>query len=736
MHPSNRFARVVVLVGAILLSANTNNPIAAGQRGRQPSASPADSGFAIVTFQSPPAASYTGGIPGLARTKPTTGRLATNSPAYVAYRRHLENEHAAFRSFLQSRAPAAEVVREYFAVLNGVAVRLNGVSIAALASGPGVRTVAPSALYKPTMNISTELIRATDAWNNLGGQAAAGRGIRVAVIDSGIDVSHPFFSDTGLAAQAQLDQCSDQDNNPATPDTNNKVVVCRMFFSGVTIGAPPSPAPELCVDHGTHVAGTIGGRADTTGVVAGTDVVLDDLSGVAPGVVLGNYNVFPCIGAGYTAFDGSAFSHDLAEALEAALLDGMDIANMSLSGSVQGPHDFLAEAANAAVDAGMIVVAAAGNSGPGDATVESPGSAAKVITAGASTNPHFVGIPVQITAGPAAPTTIGAALGEFENFDPPISAAYTTTSPADGCTAITTDIAGKIALIDRGSCTFTTKIRNAQNAGAIGVLVVNNVAGDPIAMAHDDTDPEPTIPAAMVGKAEGTLMKPSGAVNVDGTSQQEIISGNADIIAAFSGRGPTPYTYLIKPDLTAPGVNVASSVFEGEFAFFQGTSMATPHLSGVAALLLDAFPNASPAEVKSRMANTALRIVTDHVNGTVDPGVLARGGGRVDVVEAFDATTWFDPVSVSFGLVQGNRKFSETMIVEVQGTPAASVAVAFAAAPPAGVVLSAAPDSGDVRVTLSLSTSVPDGNYSGDVIVTGTDGRTSRIPFWFRVINR
>lgn len=696
-------------------------------------ASATQSDYYVVVFDDPPAASYTGGIRGLKPTKPERGaKLNARAAEVRSYVDHLAGVHATYRGYLNSKAPGAEIVREGFLTANSVALKANGARPETLQQGPGVKYVTASWLYRPTMNISTDLIRASEVWGELGGQAGAGSGVRVAVIDTGIDLSNAFFDDAGLPTQSQIDECDDQDNDPATPDTNNKVAVCKLFAAGVSTGAPPQGLPELCFDHGTHVAGTIGGRAGTSGTVAGTDVVLTDLSGVAPGVVLGNYNVFPCLGAGFTAFDGSAFSHDIAAALEEAVADGMDVANMSLGGSVQGQHDFLAEASNAAVDAGMVVVVAAGNSGPGDGTVESPGSAANVITAGASTNPHFVGIPVDIVGGP----TIGAALGDFENFDPPVTADYTVTTPANGCTAITNDVSGKIALIDRGVCTFTTKIRNAQNAGAAGVLVVNNSAGDPVAMGHDGTSPEPTIPAAMVGKAEGNAMKPTGTVTVDGTTQQEIVTDNEDIIAAFSSRGPTPFTYLIKPDLTAPGVNVASSVFEGEFAFFQGTSMATPHLAGVAALLLDGFPDASPAEVKSRMANNAARVVTDHVNGTVDPGVLTRGGGRVDVVEAFDAATWFDPVSVSFGLVRGNRPFSETRTVAVNGTPASSVAVQFAASPPAGLSLTAALDGGAVSVALTLSRGVPDGDYSGDIQVTGTDGQTYLVPFWVRVTNR
>jgi minor extracellular serine protease Vpr len=272
----------------------------------------------------------------------------------------------------------------------------------------------------------------------------------------------------------------------------------------------------------------------------------------------------------------------------------------------------------------------------------------------------------------------------------------------------------------------------------VGVIVVNNVAGDPTAMAHDPAFPEPTIPAVMVGRNEGNAMKPTGTVTVDGTSPAEFVTANADILAGFSSRGPTPFTNLIKPDLTAPGVNVASSVFDDEFAFFQGTSMATPHLSGVAALLLDQYPGSSPAEVKSRMANNAARVVTDSTTGTLDPGVLARGGGRVDVVEAFNAATWFDPVSVSFGLVRANRRFAETRTVSVTADPAgaASAAVTFAAAPPAGLTLTTALSGGSLSLTMTITRAVPSGDYSGDVVVTAIDGQTYRIPFFVRVTGR
>jgi minor extracellular serine protease Vpr len=579
------------------------------------------------------------------------------------------------------------------------------------------------------MNVSPGLIGATEFWGLVGGPGNAGEGIRIGIIDTGIDLSNSFLSDDGYPGTGQTDACAPL-SKPASDNTSNKVIVCRVYASGV---AAPAGAELIVFDHGTHVSGTAAGNHGTSGTVAGTDVVISDMSGIAPRALLGDYNVFPGFGAGFIAFGGSAFSHDIAAALEDTITDGMHVVNMSLGGTVQGPHDFLAEAVNATVDAGLVVAVAAGNSGPGDATVESPGSAAGALTAGASTNPHFVGIPVTVGSN-----TFGAALGDFDNFGA-VTAAYTVTTPANGCSAITEDLTGMVALIDRGVCTFTTKIRNAENAGAIGVLVVNNVAGDPSAMGHDGTEPFPAIPAAMLGKDDGASIKPSGTAAIDGTSPEEFMTGNADILAGFSSRGPTPFTYLIKPDVTAPGVNVVSSVFDQEFAFFQGTSMATPHLAGSAALLLQLNEDWSPADVKSALVNTAARVVTDSNTGTVDPGVLARGGGRVDLTAVADVPVTIDPASASFGLWKGNKPVSASLdltLFDVSDGATCTVAVTGPDIVTASADQVSVPDDGNATLTLILdagrSDTTPSGDYSGDVDLN-CDGTTLLVPWWVRI---
>jgi minor extracellular serine protease Vpr len=721
-----------LLAGSVLAGASAPNRDFTEAR-----TAPAQSEYAIVTFKDPPAASYTGGIPGLERTKPLRGRFDPNSQASQAYRRHLENVHANFRSWLAREVPGAEVLRDYFYVLNGVAIRLNKASPGKLAQGPGVKEVDYSWLYQPTMDVSPGLINAPALWSALGGPGKAGEGIKVGIIDSGIDLTSPFLSDADYPDVPETDACSPF-SKPGGANTSDKVIICRVYASGIAPGAA-APLQLLVFDHGTHVAGTVAGNFDTSGRVAGTTLTISGMSGVAPRALLADYNVFPGFGAGFVAFGGSAFSHDIAAALEDALLDGMDVVNMSLGGGVQGPHDFLAEAVNAAVDAGLVVAVAAGNSGPGDATVESPGSAAGALTAGASTNPHFVGIPVTLGSG----GTFGAAVGDFNPFDPPVlNAEFALASPANGCTAIS-GVSGKVALIDRGACTFTTKVRNAQNAGAIGVLVVNNVAGDPIAMAHDGTSPFPTIPAAMVSKSDGAALKAAAGtttISIDGTSPAEFITANADIIAGFSSRGPTPFTYLIKPDVTAPGVNVVSGVFNKEFAFFQGTSMATPHVAGSAALLRQLHPDWSPADIKSALVNTARRPVYDHISGLNPTGVLTRGGGRIDLEAASTTPLTFDPASVSFGFWGGNKSVSADLPVlvnNVSGAPqTCSVSVSGPSIVSASTTSLSLAAGETTTFTLSLragkSSQTPSGDYSGDVEVT-CGSTLLRLPWWVRI---
>ena len=702
---------LLLLLLALVVGTATAN---SGQTGPARTAANTQAEFAVVVFNEPPAAQYDGGISGLERTRPAPGqKLSPDAPAVRAYVDHLTQRHNDYRAYLADKAPRAEVVREFSLVANALAIRLNGTSLRTLQRGPGVNRASFSALYQPTMNASVDVIGASDLWAATGSRADAGAGVKVGVIDSGIDDTHRFFD------------CKDE-------------IVHKVYASGVAF----DPSNTLVFDHGTHVAGTIGGCVIT--LIEGP--IMAELSGVAPAAELWDYNVFPGYGAGYVAFGGSAFSHDIAAAIEDALADGMDVINMSLGGSVEGPHDFLAEAVDAAVDAGLVAAVAAGNSGPGDATVESPGNAANALTAGATTNAHLIGVAVEVT-NDTGTTPYVAAAGDFGPYGDPVSGDLVDWDEAtDDDDALACDAAdspgvvtGQLALISRGACTFTTKIRHAESAGAVGVIVYNNVPGSPISMAHDGTDDKPEIPAVMVSQADGTTILnslPASGTIAGSTSE---LPADQDILAGFSSRGPTPFNYRIKPDVTAPGVNVYSSVFDDEFAMFQGTSMATPHLAGSAALLIELHPDWSQFDVKSAIVNTAERVVmaTD-LSGFA--GVLGRGNGRVNVDLADQTPVTFDPVSVSYGFWSGNKPVAADVTLTLRDAVGDGASCDFMVTGDAYIT----PESGDVSIasagnaalTFSLDAGRADttssGDYGGDIEFT-CDGTELVVPWWVRI---
>ncbi len=675
--------------------------------------------YAVVQLVDSPVADYAGGIPGYGGTKPLNGhKLDLAAANVVLYEAYLSTKHASFQAWMKSNAPWAQVVREYSLTLNGLAVLLNGNSLNSLANAPGVKSVTPSWIYYPTMDVSVPLIKADAVWPSLGinpATMAIGNlaGIKVGVIDTGIDDSHPFIASCRPAGSIAHD----------------------VFFSG---SGTMDPSRTLFFDHGTHVSGTIGG-CYTTGTinVDGAPMALaQPMMGVAPGVSLHDYNVFPGYGSAFIHHGGGAFSHDIIAAVEKSVADGMDVINLSIGGNVQGPFDTLAVAIDAAVDAGTVAVIAAGNAGPGLLTVESPGTAANAITAAAASDPHYRGIKVTFDA-----TTIGAAVGEFANFVPAITAPSSLTTPTNGCTAISQDLTGRIALIDRGTCTFGTKIQNAQDRGAVGVVVMNNQPTDPFPMAQDGVH-FPTIPAVIVSRADGLLLKAHapGTLTVDGTAFFDFITTNADILADFSSRGPTPYDFRLKPDVTAPGVNVLSSILNDNYSFFQGTSMATPHTAGSAALLLAGHPGWSPAEVKSALVNNADRTVT----ATQNLGPIARGGGRINVLRAMGAEILLTPASVSFGGFTGGKPISSSVDVSFENLGAATscslsltindaTAASFFSLSASSLSL-AAGGTGTVTASFNGGASIGSGLFWGDVVAEC--GSTTVLAPWMVAIQR
>ncbi len=588
-------------------------------------------------------------------TKPPHGsKIDFNGQAVRSYRAQLNQKRNEFKNWLRANAGRARVTSEYDVSLNAVAVQLNGTPLATIAAAPMVQSAEYNALYHPNLSESYKIINALGAWGGQAGRATAGAGIKIGDIDTGIDNLHPFFNPTGFSYPPGFPKCDAADSTSHTPDqdceyVSPKVIVAKVFYNK---NQQQNLDAQAIQDHGTHTAGIAAGIYDPTLNAVVNGVNIDDMSGIAPGAWLGNYNVFP---GGVL----DARSEDILNAVDAAVADGMDVLNLSLGGSYHGNNDLLAIGLDNAADAGVVVAVAAGNSGPGQGTVESPGRARKVITVAASTNKHFVGQPFTYPMGGG--TTVGAAVGDFPPLPTSSFGLYFNTE-LTACTSVDGGASGKVVVVNRGGCTFSTKVRNAIAAGAIGVVVINNVAGDPTAMAKDGGGGD-NLPAVMLGKNEGAALRTANPPDASAVATfQEFVTPNQDILAGFSSQGPTAIDLAVKPDVTSVGVNVLSSITcvgkpagcpgDGSgWAFFSGTSMSTPHIAGSAAVLKNLHSSWTPAQIKSALVNRADLVIKDAITALHDVGPTAQGAGRENLSVAAAGTTWMDPVSASFGKV-------------------------------------------------------------------------------------
>ena len=706
-----------------------------------------DTSSAIVVLKGDPLSTYSA-------AKPAPGKkIDFNSNTVKSYRAQLAAERNSFQQWLKTYAPNAKITSQYDISLNAVAVQLNGTSLDTIASAPMVQQVDYNALYYPDLSQSHFIVNADPAWAAAGGRAMGGAGIKIGDIDTGIDNNHPFFDPTGFSYPAGFPKCDAADSTTHTPDTNckyvsPKVIVAKVFASGFTTKGGTFDAQAI-QDHGSHTAGIAAGVFNPSLNAVVNGVLINGMSGIAPGAWLGNYNVFP----GNVL---NARSEDILNAVETAVADGMDVLNLSLGGGCHitrnglitpcAKIDELVAGLNNVTAAGVVVAVAAGNSGPGAGTIESPGRAAGVITAGASTNQHFVGEPFTYPSGGG--TTVGAAVGEFARL--PAGSFNLFDTLGNGCASVGPGASGNVAIINRGACTFSQKVANAKAAGAIGVLIINNVAGDPIMMARtagfDDN-----IPAVMIGKNEGAALRTANPADASTTAIfQEFVTPNKDVLAGFSSQGPTSPDLLIKPDATSVGVNVLSSITcvgkgagcpgDGSgWAFFSGTSMATPHFAGSAAVLLQLHPGWSSDQVKSALVNTSDRVIKDAKTGTMDVGPMAQGAGRENLGKASDATIFFEPDSASFGKV---RFFNLTLsnatgadqtlsLAALQFTPSTSpTLVPFNAGTtssgdsrisfPASVMV---PANGSTTLTVSVNPGLASGTVvQGWITLTGSSG--------------
>ena len=595
-------------------------------------------------------------------------RFDKTNPAVESYAAKLTAE----QDRVLQRVPGAQLVYRYHYGLNGFAASMQPAEAHKLASMRGVLHVWEDEIRPLARNDTLDFLGLFDRDTGLRGAAGLdGEGIIIGVIDSGIAPDHPALSDTREADRPRWCQGSWAENSLlgrwlchrfdvmqdvllfdppqnwngacvpgdrfAASDCNNKLIGARYFSAGAEDTGPLDEhevMSALDVDgHGTHTATTAAGnrvRASIFGSYIGR------IEGVAPRARIAVYKACWLRPGDERA---SCNTSDLANAIDAAVADGVDIINYSVGSSmseITAPDDV---ALMAAAKAGVFTVVAAGNEGPNLGTVGSPAGGPWVITAAASTydghtelealeikSPPVVAGRYAIKEANFTPTLakrgpIDADLVLVDDADETLDGGGTGTT-TDACQAIVngTEVADKVALVQRGGCDFDVKIAHAADAGAAAV-VVYNVAGDPIVM--NGSSGLSDIPAVMIGQADADLIlaeiDAGSTVSVlldSGLLLEESQDGNK--MASFSARGPGPVGDILKPDVTAPGVNVlagftpyAANSTHGEyFAYLSGTSMSTPHVTGVAALLLQAHPDWSPSVLKSALMTTARQSVT------------------------------------------------------------------------------------------------------------------------------
>jgi minor extracellular serine protease Vpr len=526
---------------------------------------------------------------------------------------------------------------------NGVSIKVDGREINAVKQLSGVKAVYPVASVEldpiandsPEMKTALAMTGADNAQTELG---FSGQGIKVAVMDTGVDYDHADLGGDGVS----------RTNSPVFPTAR---VTHGHDFVGDDFNADsssasynpvttPDPYPDDCNGHGTHVSGIVGASPAAEGGVLG----------VAPDVTFGSYRVFGC--------EGSTTADIMIAAMERAQADGMDILNMSIGSAFQTwPQYPTAAAADALVDEGMVVVASIGNSGAsGVYSASAPGVGRNVIGVASFDNTH-VELPTftitpdgqqigyaNATAAPPAPTS-----GTL-----PMARTGTPTSTADGCSALPAgSMSGKAVLIRRGTCSFHAKALNAQNAGAAAVVLYNNAPGrvNPTVAGS----PAITIPVVAISDQEGVLINnrlAAGPVDMTWTDENGTFENpSGGLISSFSSFGLTA-ELDVKPDLGAPGGLIRSTwpLENGSYATISGTSMASPHVAGAAALLMEARPSLPVADFRTVLQNSA-----DPKNWNGNPGlgfldnVHRQGAGMLDIDDSILATTTVRPGKLALG---------------------------------------------------------------------------------------
>ncbi|MFB7139536.1 S8 family serine peptidase [Gottfriedia sp. NPDC056225] len=561
------------------------------------------------------------------------GKKITTSQA----KENVDQDHSTFQKDVNKLLPAVnsksgkksyKIMRSFKKAYSGVAMTLPANEVKKLLQSKAVKAVHKNAtvtIEPPTKSeegqgkeasLDSGAFLSVDKLHNEG---YTGKGVKVAVIDTGIDYNHP---DLKPAFKGGYDFV-DNDNDPMETTYNDWKKSNQPQFN--------QSGSAYYTEHGTHVSGTIAAQAQN---LNGPKV-----EGIAPDADLYVYRVLGPYGTG--------FEENIIAGIDQAVIDGMDVMNLSLGLQSNDPFSPTSTAINYAVLSGVVAVVSAGNSGPNAYTIGSPGAAALALTVGASSSPISV---VKYSGKLNGVNTNYTLSNLYKDFTSELNVlngkSLEIVDLGDGLEAdyANKDVKGKVAFVNTGTIGTQSKVVLAKKYGASVVIAYSNRPNEgPSNFVRED---QRFIPTFSMSYEEGLAMKDqlaAGKHTLTFQNYKETFT-DGDKLASFSSRGPTRENYDMKPEVTAPGVSVMSTVpayvtnpddtSNYQFAYdrLSGTSMASPHVAGIAALLLQANPQLDPQDIKTILMNTAKPL-----DGTYS--VFEVGAGRVDPYRAIHTNT-------------------------------------------------------------------------------------------------
>ena len=664
-----RATAVTLTVGLVATATLLGGTVAAGAAPPSTGGKPAatfEAGRYVVTLAGSALATYSGGVSGFDATTPTPGKQldarSTNAKAYSA---HLAAEQK------QVAADAgASVSVSYTTALNGFAADLTAAQAATLYANREVVALERDSLRKITSESSTDFLGLGDAtgaggvWDAVGGVQAAGAGIVVGIVDTGIAPENasfagdPLGTSSGAAPHRTADgsiSFAKSDGGTFTgacvtgvqfsaTDCSTKIVGARYYvdgFGAARIGATSVGeylSPRDGDGHGSHTGSTAVGNHAVPASVGGID--FGTISGVAPAAKIAAYKVCWSGPDPASQDDDGCATSDLLSAIDQATADGVDVINFSIGGgAAQTTVSATDVAFLGAATAGVFVAASAGNAGPGNSTLDNASPwittvAASTIpsyqaTATLGSGPAYAGGSITVSAATVTGALVRGDLVAARRATDPLLCAPNSLDPAK--------VAGKIVFCQRGVYDRVAKSAEVKRAGGIGMLLVNKTASS----LDLDLHSVPTVHLNAEAFATAFDYAGTAGATVTLTPGNTLGTGpRTPEVAGFSSRGPVlaDGSDIIKPDISAPGVAILADGANaagqaGTYKFLSGTSMSSPHMAGLAALYLGVKPAATPAEVKSAFMTTAYDTVNT-AGAVTDP--FTQGAGHVDPTKFFD----------------------------------------------------------------------------------------------------